>query len=334
MSNGREGGSTFRVIGRADIERLLPIDVCIQLMDSTFRALGAGEIVLPLRTVLRPTGGNALYVMPAFTRAPASLATKLVSWFPANRARGKETHQGVVVLFDTEDGSPAALLDAAALTALRTAAVSAVATRALAREGATQLAILGSGVQARSHLAAMRAVRPIERVRVWSPTPEHLRAFVEESGAAGTAIEAASSAQAAVEGADIICAVTSSPIPVVHGEWLRGGEHINAIGASTPMTRELDSEAVRRSRFFVDTRDTAINESGDYLIPLREGVIAQDHIAGELGHVLLGNVKARQSAEDITVFKSLGLAAQDAVAGQHILRRAAQRDAGQAVAFP
>jgi alanine dehydrogenase len=270
-------------------------------------------------------GGSPAQAGPAFQGAPSGSVAgiKVVSIFPGNRLRGDESHFGAVLLFETETGRPVAHLDAAALTAIRTAAVSAVATRLLAREDAGDLALLGAGVQARTHLEALREVRPLRRVRVWSRRPESSRRFAAEEGARWRLpVEAAPSAEAAVAGADLVCTVTASREPVLAGAWLSPGAHVNAVGASLAAARELDSAAVARSRLFVDRRESTVNESGDYLFPLREGVIGEDHIRGEVGELLAGRIAGRGSAAEITLFKSLGLAVEDLAAAHHVYRRA------------
>ena len=254
---------------------------------------------------------------------------KVVSIFPGNRERGDESHFGAVLLFETETGRPIAYLDAAAITAIRTAAVSAVATRLLARFDAGELALLGAGVQARTRLAALREVRELRRVRVWSRRPESARRFAaEESARHRLPVEAAPSAAAAVAGADLVCTITASREPVLAGEWLSPGVHVNAVGASAAAARELDSAAVARARLFVDRRESTINESGDFLVPLREGVIAEDHIQGEIGDLLLGRIPGRRSASEITLFKSLGLAVEDLAAAHHVYRQAVAQGRG------
>jgi ornithine cyclodeaminase len=299
----------LRVISGEEVSDLLPMAECIDLMADAFASLARGESIQPLRTVLRiPRTNGALYDMPAFGGDPGALAVKLITVFPDNHTRGLESHHGVVVSFDVETGRPASIIDAGALTAIRTAAVSGLATRLLARDDARTLALIGSGVQARSHLDAMLAVRPIERVRVWSPTPMHRDRFAREASARhGLPIEAVDDAQAAVRDADIVCTVSGAREPVVRGEWLPPGVHINAVGASTPDTRELDSETMRRARIWVDARASALAESGDLLIPRAEGVIGDDAIAGELGEVVAGTARGRSGVDDTTVFISLGL---------------------------
>jgi ornithine cyclodeaminase len=205
-----------------------------------------------------------------------------------------------------------AIVDASEITAIRTAATSAVATKLLAREGASDLAILGSGVQARTHLEAMLLARRIQRVRLWSPNPDHARRFAErETQRHGIKVEAKGTAKEAVAEADIICTTTAAREPVLMGKWIAPGAHVNAVGSSVPFTRELDTAAVVKARLFVDRRESTVNEAGDFLFPKKEGAIGDDHIQGEIGEILLGQVVGRASAAEITLFKSLGLAVED-----------------------
>ncbi|MEE8143315.1 MAG: ornithine cyclodeaminase family protein, partial [Planctomycetota bacterium] len=281
---------TTLLISQKQIRALLPMEKCIDLMAAVLRTLSLGDAINPLRWAVQlPQQNGILGLMPGYLGDPKSLGLKVVTIFPGNHGTPYDSHQGVVVLFDVKHGRPIAILDASEITAIRTAATSGVATRALAREDASELALLGSGVQARTHLEAMLRVRNIQRVRVYSPTRSHLEDFVNrESQRQGLRVEATRSAQEAVEGADLICTTTSAREPVIFGEWLNPGAHINAAGACIPTTRELDTAAVLRSRLFVDRLESATHEAGDFLIPVKEGAFGEDHIRGELGEVLLG----------------------------------------------
>lgn len=317
-------GEGVLFLGRRDVETLLPMATCVELMAETLAELARGEALQPLRSALwlpdrRGLLGTMPSTIPARGAAPGVMALKALTVFPRNWERGEETHLGFVLLFEADAGRPLAILDAASITAIRTAAVSAVATRALARERAGDLALLGTGTQAASHLEAMRAVRPISRVRVWSRTPENARRFAaRESERWGLAVEAVATPEAAVEGAEIVCTVSAAREPLVAGRWLAPGCHVNAVGACTPNARELDSEAIRRSRVFVDRRESAWNEAGDLLIPLRQGEVDESCVAGELGEVLLGTIDGRRNEGEITLFKSLGLGVEDAAAARHV----------------
>jgi ornithine cyclodeaminase len=324
----------MRVILRGDVEAALPMRACIDLMETVFRSIAGGRVVQPRRTVVRGTDGRALYVMPALVESEHALSTKLVTITPSNAERGLPTHRGVLVQMEPETGAPVALIDAAGLTAVRTAAVSALATRILARRDARVLGMLGSGVQARSHIEAMMTVRPIAVVRAWSPNREHLSAFVEEQAARGVTVHAADSAEEAVRGADIVVTATSSAEPVLERGWLADGVHINAVGASDPDARELDTATVAESSFHVDSREAALAESGDYLIPLRERAIADDHIRAELAELVTGSLPGRGADMKITVFKSLGLAVEDAVAARSVYRSCIESKRGHEIEFP
>ncbi len=321
------GASEVLVADAASVRRLLPMDRCIEVMEEALSALARRRSVNPLRSVLHlPFGDGALAVMPGAQEAPPAFGVKVISLFPGNRAAGLETHQGVVMLFEHEHGRLVALVDAGEVTAVRTAAVSGAATRALARPDADDLAILGSGTQARTHLEAMLAVRPVRRVRAWSPTRQRLEAFAAEATERhGIEVEAVDKPRVAVEGASLVCTVSGARQPIVHGEWLAPGCHVNAVGSALPTARELDGEAVRRARLFVDRRESALNESGDVLLAMREGAIGEDHIVAELGEVLIGSARGRTGPDQVTLFKSLGLAVEDVAAARAVLD-AAQRD--------
>jgi ornithine cyclodeaminase len=330
----RDAG-TLRVLTKADVERLLPMSECIEAVDAALRALARGDAVLPLRPIVAlPDRSGLLGAMPAYLGEPRVLGLKAVSVFPGNHGTPLDSHQGVILLFDVENGAPLAAIDAASVTAIRTAAASAVATRALARPDAGDLAILGSGVQSRTHLEAMRAVRPVRRVRVWSRSTENARRFAAlESARGGVAIEVVASAHDAVEGADLVCTTTGSREPILRGEWLAAGTHVNAVGSCFPDTRELDAAAVARARLFVDREESARNEAGDFLLAVRDGAIGDDHIVGELGDVLLGRLPGRRTGDEITLFESLGIAVEDLAAAHLVLRKAVRDGVGFAVDF-
>jgi ornithine cyclodeaminase len=318
---------SVRVLDEHDVRRLLPMDECIEAMARALASLARGELHNPLRFVVRPPGTPSLLgLMPAHRSAPSPLySLKTVAIFPGNSARGLDPHQGFVALFDGETGETRAIMSAAAITAVRTAAVSAVATRALAREDARTLAILGAGFQARAHLEALRAVREFERVLVWNRTPGRAAAF---DGA-----EEAATVEEALRDADVVVTATAASEPILRRSWLKEGAHVNAVGSSIPTARELDTATMVEGSLFVDRRESTVNEAGDYLFPLREGALTEDSIRGELGEVLIGTVEGRRSAEELTVFKSLGLAVEDLAAAEHVLARAEAEDAGTVVSL-
>ena len=295
-----------------DIRRLLPMDECIDAMDNVLRALAHGELHQPLRFVTRPPGADSLMgFMPAHRSGDGTTwSLKEIVIAPLNSARGLDAHQGAVLLHDGETGELQAILNASPITEVRTAAVSAVATRALARPGARTVAILGAGVQARSHTEAMRAVLGDVEIRSWS----------RRDG--GTA-------EAAVRGADVVCTCTAAHEPVLRHEWLAPGTHVNAVGASLPTARELDTATMAAASLFVDRRESTLNESGDLLL----AGLGEEHILAELGEVLTGSHPGRIDAEELTVFKSLGLAVEDLAAAELIVGKARKEGLGTEVEF-
>ncbi|MGH7724527.1 MAG: ornithine cyclodeaminase family protein [Candidatus Eiseniibacteriota bacterium] len=317
------------LVNEAGVKELLPMSVCIDLMRKALQALARGDAVLPLRNLVRqPDGSGRLGIMPGYLGEPPSFGLKVVSVNAGNHGTPYASHQGVVMLFGLQHGEPLAILDATSITAIRTAAASGVATDALARQDAGDLALLGSGAQAETHLEAMRAVRKLRRVRVWSRTRGNAERFAREQAPVGVKIEVCSTAEEAVHGADLVCTTTAAKEPVLRGTWLAPGTHVNAVGACFAASRELDSEAVKRSRFYTDRRESCVNESGDFLIARNEGAIADSHLLGELGEVLLGKVPGRTSPGDITIYESLGIAIEDLASAHEIHRRAKETGAG------
>jgi len=316
-----------RILDEHDVRRLLPMEECIDVMEAALASLARGELHNPLRFVVRPPGESSLLgLMPAHRSAPLPLySLKTVAVFPENSARGLDPHQGFVALFDGTTGETRAVMNAGAITAVRTAAVSGVATRALARKDAKTLAILGAGFQAAAHLDAMRAVRDFDRILMWSRTPGRAAAF--------DGVEEAATAEQAVRDADVVVTATSAVEPIIERVWLKAGAHVNAIGSSIPTTRELDTATMVEGSLFVDRRESTINEAGDYLFPFREGAITPEAIRGELGEVLIGSVEGRRSEDELTVFKSLGLAVEDLAAAEYVLQRAEAENAGSVVSL-
>ena len=323
-----------RVINPRQVIDLLPMSECIEVMDGAMRAASNRDAVMPLRHKMDVPGGGMLGWMPGALGAPDVFGMKLVSVFPQNFAAGMHSHHGVVVLFEREHGRPFAVVDASEITAIRTAAASALATRLLARQDASTLAILGYGAQGRQHLESMLCVRDFTDVRVWGRHADRSEAFAAEWGPRfGVDIRVAGDAGSAVAGADVVCTTTASPTPIVLGEWLEPGQHINAVGTSFPGIRELDTEAVVRSRMFVDLREGAIAQAGEFQMARDEGAIDESHILGEIGEVALGSVEGRTGPDDITLYKSLGLVVQDLASAHHVWRKAAERGVGVAAKF-
>lgn len=321
------------ILSQSNIEQLLPIDACIDVMASTLASLARGETILPLRTVIRiPSTNDAFAVMPALLTAPKTIGAKVITVFPGNHGTAFDAHQGAVLLFDPENGTLTALLDATAITTIRTAAVSAVATRALARPDASRLAIIGAGVQAHAHVAAIRTVCPIASLSIWSRNAGHAERLAKYAHERfGIHARVASTGRDAVKDADIVCTTTSATEPVLEGEWLAPGTHVNAVGACTPNARELDSAVVVRSRLYADRRESALKEPGDILVPLQDGEIGPDHVVAELGELLIGRGTGRRDDREITLFKSLGLAIEDLAAASYVLEQAKLRGVGTRV---
>lgn len=320
-----------------DVITLLPMAECIEVMAAALTSVAQGESILPLRTVIRlPETTNAFASMPAVMGrgSGASIGAKLITVFPGNDATPFDSHIGVVLLFDAEHGALQAIADASSITSIRTAAVSGLATRLLANEDASELGILGAGVLAMTHLDAVRAVRPIKRVRVWSRSGSRAVEFAERARKKhDVEIVVSDTAREAVSGAHVVCTVTSSRTPVLEGSWISPGTHINAVGASISTARELDSACVKMARLFVDKRESTMAEAGDFLVPKSEGLLDDSHILGELGDLMLNRAEGRTSKDQVTLFKSLGLAVEDVAAVRHIYEKARASGAGTTMAF-
>lgn len=318
------------VLSNTEVEELLDPAGCVAAMTHAFLALARHEVHQTLRSMIRPPGEESLIgLMPVHRAGERPLyGLKTVCIVPSNAARGLDPHQGTVSLFDGETGQTIAVMNAAPITAIRTAACSAVATEALARKDARVLAVVGTGHQAHAHLDVLPALRAYERVLVGGRNAEKAAETASAHGA-----EAAPSIEDAVREADVVVTATSSEEPVLSREWLRPGTHVNAMGACFPHTRELDSETIAGAALFVDRRESAETESGDYLIALAEGAIAAGHIRAELGEVLAGSAPGRMSDDELTVFDSLGLAVEDLFAAEYLLRRAEETGRGIKVAF-
>ena len=326
----------FVALGSAEVEQLLPMRACIEVMAEALAALERGEMSLPLRGRFAPPGGHGTMAwMPAHWAGEQPVfGLKVLCVMPGNPARGLDAIQGVVLLMDGVTGQLRAVVDAATVTAIRTAAVSAVATRLLARQEASVLAVIGTGVQAARHLEAIPLVRPIRHARVAGRSRERAEAFVERMRARlPFPIEPAESAEVAVREADIVVTATTSTEPVLQRSWLAPGTHINAVGASRPTHRELDTATLAAASLFTDRRESLESEALEYQLALKEGVIGPGHVRGELGQVLTGKVAGRTSAEEITLFRSLGLAIEDMAAAAYLAREAARQGVGTSVDF-
>ena len=324
------------VLNEEDVQRLLPMNECIDVMERAFVALARGEVEQPLRTIFRPPQvKGVMALMPTFRGGEAPLfGLKAICVFPGNAAIGKDAHQGSVILFDGTTGELRAIANASAITAIRTAAVSGLATKVLANQDASSLAIIGAGVQARAHLDAIACARKLQRVRVAASSKDSAERFAQSMKShVECEIEPVDCPEDAVGDADIIVTATTSREPVVHREWVKQGAHINAVGTFSPKARELDTQTMVSSSIFVDRRESAFNEAGDYLIAAAEGAIGPDNILAELGEVLIERHPGRRSSDEITIFKSLGLAMEDLAAAEYCYRKAIEEGAGVQVSI-
>jgi len=322
------------VLTRADVAALLTMHDAIEVVEAAFRELADGQVVMPVRPTLRvadPPG--VVNVMPAYLARAGALGLKLVSAYPRNPATvGIPSVQATVLYSDPRSGRLLAVMEGGYLTAVRTGAASAVATRYLARPASRVAGVLGSGVQAATQLEAVCAVRPVTRARVYSPTPGHRTAFARTmSERLRIEVVAVDTAQEAVEGADIVIAATAAREPVLRGIWLAPGAHVNGVGTHTPEARELDEVVITRSKVVVDEREAAMREAGDLLIPMAAGLIGPAHIYAALGEIVTGRRAGRTSEEEITLFKSQGLAMQDVATAKLVYDRARQQGVGTEV---
>lgn len=310
------------------VNQLLDMGGCIDLMRQTLIDYSTGKTIQVLRTAMPLAPSKVLGVMPSANTNLGIAGTKVITVFHDNFQRGLPSHQGAVILFDMEDGHLKTILDADAVTGVRTAAVSAAATDALARKDAHVLCVMGSGLQARRHVQAIRMVRDITEIRVWDISRESVKRFqAEMEKAYGVPVlDCCDDVRRAVEGADIICTVTAAHEPILFGAHISDGTHINAVGACLKQNRELDTEAVRRSRFFCDSRESCLNEAGDLMIPVELGELTEAHLLGEIGQVLTGQLEGRTSDADITVFEAQGLAVEDLAAANYVYEKAARME--------
>ncbi|SEO17546.1 ornithine cyclodeaminase [Salinihabitans flavidus] len=321
------------VLTHEDVARLLPMTEAIEVIDRVMRQVSDGGAELPLRSVVPVGGANRMGVMPGSIGDPACYGVKLVSLFPGNPEKGLSSHRGAIVLFEAETGGAVAMMDAGLLTAVRTAAASAVATRALAREEASRLAILGYGEQAEHHLDAMMAVRPVTHLHVAGRSAGKAEAFALRAQALypGLSVAHGDDCRAAVEGTDLICTVTASPTPILMGDWVPEGAHLNIVGSSIPSMREVDDALVERASVWVDYMPSTLAQAGEIVEMIAAGKLSAGDLMGEIGAHLLGRVPGRGDTGQITAYRSLGVAAQDLAAAHHVLGRAEAEGAGQAV---
>jgi ornithine cyclodeaminase/alanine dehydrogenase-like protein (mu-crystallin family) len=325
------------ILSHRDVVAALPPQSCAEAMAAVLAARARGETYHPLRTVMRPPEAAGLMgLMPSWrgtqSDGGAAFALKAICIMPGNPARGLDAHQGTVTLFDGETGVPTAILDASAVTEIRTAAVTAVATGLLARTDARTLAVLGAGVQGRAHLTSLAGVRDFEEVRVYSPTRAHAEALAEAAALPGAQVSAAATAEDAVRGADVVVAATNSREPVLDRAWLMPGAHVNAVGASTPQAREIDTATVAASALFCDSRESVRHEAGEFQLAVREGAIGgEEHIRAEIGEVLAGSAPGRRDDGELTLFRSLGIGVEDLAAAEVAVAAAREQGLGTEV---
>ena len=302
----------MRYIDREEVGRRLTYDICIPLVRDAMIAFSACETKQLLRSIIPLAEGHLFGIMPGALGAKAPFGAKLISIFPENSAQGRQSHQGLIVLFEPDAGTPVCTVHAGEVTAIRTAAVSAVATDALARRDAKHLAILGTGEQAATHARAISKVRALESIAIWGRSHERAQALATKMQTElGLPITAAATVQQATANADIVCTVTSASEPILKSEWVQPGQHINAVGSSHAGPSEIDNELVVRARFFADSREGVLNQGAEFLRAKHAGLIDDHHILAEVGEVLAGTEEGRRSADEITIYKSLGHIVQD-----------------------
>ena len=302
----------MRFIDREEVAQRLTYDKCIPIVRDAMIAFSRGQTRQLLRSIIPLAEGRMFGIMPGAMGERAVFGAKLISVFPDNFARGIQSHQGLVILFDPESGAPVCAAHAGEITAIRTAAASAVATDALARKDSRRLAILGYGEQAATHARAISKVRKLEWIRVWGRSPGRVQAFAARmQDELSLPFIVAASVRDAIADADIVCTVTAAPEPILRGEWLKPGTHVNVVGSGYAGPAEVDSDLVLRSRFFVDSREGVLQQGAEFLRARAAGLITDDHIVAEIGQVLAGDIDGRRSDDEITVYKSLGHVVQD-----------------------
>ena len=311
----------MKIIDAKEVFEKLTMEKCIGLMRQALSDLEAGKAFQPMRTIHTLPGNNLYGFMTAYLGEHDYFGAKVISAFPGNLGTEYPSHMGYVMICESEHGSTVGMVDAMSITTIRTGAVSGVATDLLARQDVKRLAIIGCGAQGRGHLEAMKIVRPsIEEVFCYDISKEHAEKYAkEQSEKFGIPVIVKDSVKEAVEGADIICTVTPSKEAYLEADWVEEGCHINAVGTFSPTTREVTSQLVAKAKLYADQVDAMKKEAGEYLIPLQEGLITEDHIQGSIGGIINGTVKGRQSETEITLFDALGLAIEDVMAAKYMI---------------
>lgn len=323
---------TLKIINGDEVRQLLTMAECVDVMEQAMRATSSGSIVIPPRLLFSLAGGNGFFANMPGSSADA-LGSKIVSFLPDNPARGRPAVSGYIGLFDPGTGLPTAIIEGRVITEVRTAAASAMATRALSREDSRTLGIFGTGHQADVHIEAICTVRPIEEVVIWGRNFEKAESLARRHDHREDVVVRATDDASQAAACDIVCTTTLATEPILEGRWVRPGSHVCLVGAYAPDAREADTDLIVKSKVYVDSLESAGNEAGDILIPIGEGAISKSHLVGEIGQLLLGEIPGRQSREEITIYKSLGIVSQDLYAARHVAARAEEEGAGIQVEF-
>jgi ornithine cyclodeaminase/alanine dehydrogenase-like protein (mu-crystallin family) len=317
-----------------ETRRLLPMDQCIEVMKPAMIAASSGSMYIPPRTLFQLQDDSGFFaVMPGASKELGTYGAKVVSYHPANSASDLPAIQGFVAVFDHQTGQPRAIMDGGVITDIRTAAASGLATQLLARPDAGSCGIFGAGALADVHLQAMCTVRPVEECVIWARRREQAEALAEKHRARSSVAVRATDDPGEAGACDIVCTTTASPEPVLHGNWVKPGAHINLVGAHNISSRESDTNLIKKSTIYVDLLESTLNEGGDVMIPIREGAVNADHIIGEIGQLLTGDIHGRTNQRQITVYNSLGITSQDLYAARHVMEKALEQGAGTQVSF-
>jgi ornithine cyclodeaminase len=324
----------LRILNRQDVTQLLPMQDCIDVMADAMKAASSGNVSVPPRSVtsLIDHSGH-MFLMPASALTPSVFGAKVIGHVLGNPAKGLPSVQGYIALFDHDTGTPVAIVEGSAITALRTAAASGLATRELARQDARSHGVMGTGVQAAAHIEAIACVRGIGRVLVWGRDAKKAEALANAEARRMGLVVIACNDPAEVAACDVVTTTTGASEPVLLGDWLTPGAHVNLVGAHTPATREADTAAMTRAKIYVDLLQSAMSEAGDILIPIEEQAMTTDAIVGELGQLVAGEIPGRTAEDDITLYKSLGIAAQDLFAAARVYERAVEESVGTEISL-
>jgi ornithine cyclodeaminase/alanine dehydrogenase-like protein (mu-crystallin family) len=322
------------ILNSEQVRTLLPMAKCIDLMETAMLETSKRNVTLPIRWGLQIPTGGMMGMMPGYLGNPACFGLKLVNIFPQNEGTEYSSHIGCMMLFEPEHGVPLAMLDAAEVTAIRTAAASALATKYLAKQDASVLAIIGSGEEALTHLRALPHVRDFKEIRIWGRTPDNAAKLASTVAKEMTVqISVRNTIEEAISGADVVCTVTSASTPILAGRFLEPGMHLNVVGSSIKEKSEIDREAVLRSKYYVDYRPMTLSQAGEFLEALESGSCDESHIVGEIGEVINGQVNARNNDQEITLYRSLGVASQDLIVAHYLYEQAKVQQAGVMVDF-